>query len=257
MATQVSKKRKFVADGLFYAELDEFLQRELGEDGYSGVEVRVTPVRTEIIIRATRTQSVLGEKGRRIRELTSLVQKRFNFPENNVELYAERVSNRALSAVAQAESLRFKLLGGLAVRRACYGVLRYIMENGAKGVEITVSGKLRAQRAKSMKFRDGYMIKSGNAARDYVDMAVRHLKMKQGVLGIKIKIMLPHDPTGKNGCPTQYSDVITVSDPKPDPAAVAQATASKQPYAENRQLPESAPQQGQALPQQVPVMPAQ
>jgi len=36
------------------------LTRELAEDGYSGVEVRVTPMRTEIIIRATRTQNVLG-----------------------------------------------------------------------------------------------------------------------------------------------------------------------------------------------------
>ena len=93
------------------------LTRELAEDGYSGVEVRVTPMRTEIIIRATRTQNVLGEKGRRIRELTSVVQKRFNFPENGVELYAEKVVNRGLCAIAQAESLRYKLLGGLAVRR--------------------------------------------------------------------------------------------------------------------------------------------
>ena len=94
MAAQVSKKRKFVADGVFKAELNEFLTRELAEDGYSGVEVtlmhaqvptvfhptplkvRVTPTRTEIIIMATRTQNVLGEKGRRIRELTSVVQKR-------------------------------------------------------------------------------------------------------------------------------------------------------------------------------------
>ena len=70
MAAQISKKRKFVADGVFKAELNEFLTRELAEDGYSGVEVRVTPTRTEIIIMATRTQNVLGEKGRRIRELT-------------------------------------------------------------------------------------------------------------------------------------------------------------------------------------------
>src|SRR4051812_23505186 len=90
----ISKKRKFVADGVFFAEINEFFQRELGEDGYSGCEVRVTPVRTEIIIRATRTQNVLGEKGRRIRELTSLVQKRFNFPEGNVKLYAERYGTR-------------------------------------------------------------------------------------------------------------------------------------------------------------------
>ncbi len=53
---------QFVADGVFYAELNELLNRELAEDGYSGVEVRVTPMRTEIIIRATRTQNVLGER---------------------------------------------------------------------------------------------------------------------------------------------------------------------------------------------------
>ena len=86
----------------------------------------MTPTRTEIIIMATRTQNVLGEKGRRIRELTSVVQKRFNFPEGTVELYAEKVATRGLCAIAQAESLRYKLIGGLAVRRACYGVLRYV-----------------------------------------------------------------------------------------------------------------------------------
>jgi hypothetical protein len=59
----------------------------------------------------------VGERGRRIRELTSVIQKRFKFPENGVELYAEKVNNRGLCAIAQAESLRYKLLGGLAVRR--------------------------------------------------------------------------------------------------------------------------------------------
>merc|ERR1712166_1672643 len=175
MASQnVSKKRKFVADGVFFAELHELLVRELAEDGYSGVEVRQTPARHEIIIRATRTQNVLGEKGRRIRELTAVVQKRFNFPNGSVELYAEKVLNRGLCAVAQAESLKFKLLGGLAVRRACYGAIRNVMESGALGCEVIVSGKLRAQRAKSMKFADGYMIKAGNPCREFIDSAVRH-----------------------------------------------------------------------------------
>ena len=59
--------------------------------------------------------------------------------------YAEKVATRALCAIAQAESLRYKLIGGLAVRRACYGVLRFIMESGAKGCEVVVSGKLRGQ----------------------------------------------------------------------------------------------------------------
>ncbi|KAI3501966.1 hypothetical protein L1887_29995 [Cichorium endivia] len=220
MATQMSKKRKFVADGVFFAELNEVLTRELAEDGYSGVEVRVTPMRTEIIIRATRTQNVLGEKGRRIRELTSLVQKRFKFPENSVELYAERVNNRGLCAIAQAESLRYKLLGGLAVRRACYGVLRFVMENGAKGCEVIVSGKLRAQRAKSMKFKDGYMVSSGQPVKEYIDSAVRHVLLRQGVLGIKVKIMLDWDPTGKLGPKTPLPDNVIIHMPKDDVVAL-------------------------------------
>merc|ERR1712093_565235 len=118
----ISKRRKFVADGVFFAELNEFFQRELAEEGYSGVEVRVTPTVTDIII-----------------------------------------------------------------RRACYGVLRFIMESGSKGCEVVVSGKLRAARAKSMKFTDGFMIHSGQPAKDFIDSATRHVLLRQGVLGIKVK----------------------------------------------------------------------
>lgn len=135
---QMTKKRKFIREGIFNAEINNFLMRELAEDGYrfdlalyltlckqalvySGVDIRKTPTRTEVIIRATRTQSVVGDRGRRIRELTELVAKRFGFPEGTLNLYAEKVNERGLCAVAQCESLRYKLVGGLAVRRACYG----------------------------------------------------------------------------------------------------------------------------------------
>jgi small subunit ribosomal protein S3e len=226
----ISKKRKFVADGVFYAELNEYLQRELSEDGYTGVEVRHTPTRTEIIVRATKTMNVLGVKGRRIRELTMLVQKRFGFNEGSVELYAEKVNGRGLSAVAQAESLKSKLLANVAVRRACHSIVRFVMESGAKGVEVVVSGKLRAARAKSMKFVDGFMIHSGQPAIDFIDFAVRHVKMRQGVLGIKIKIMRDVDPKGKMGPSKPLPDLVTILEPKeeapiPVPAVqVANAT---------------------------------
>merc|ERR1712203_1191891 len=179
-------------------------------------------IRTEIIIRATRTREVLGEKGRRIRELTAVVQKRYGFPENSVELFAERVGNRASCAMAQAESLRFKLLGGLAVRRACYGVVRFIMENGAKGCEVIISGKLRAQRAKAMKFKDGYLISTGEPKKHYIDEAVRHVAMRQGMLGIKVKIMLAHDPDGKMGPKLPMPDNVIVHEPKDEPIAMQQ-----------------------------------
>ena len=83
---QITKKRKAVQDGVFKAELNNFLMKELAEDGYSGVEVRRAPARTEVIIMATRTQNVLGDRGRRIRELTSVVQKRFGATAGAVEV---------------------------------------------------------------------------------------------------------------------------------------------------------------------------
>ena len=86
MAQQISKKHKAIQDGIFKAELNNFLMKELAEDGYSGVEVRRAPARTECIILATRTQNVLGERGRRIRELTAVVQKRFGGSVGTVEV---------------------------------------------------------------------------------------------------------------------------------------------------------------------------
>merc|ERR1712083_411616 len=115
---------------------------------------------------------------------------------------------------AQCESLRFKLMGGLAVRRACYGVVRFIMENGAKGCEVIISGKLRAQRAKVMKFKDGYLISTGEPKRHYIDEAVRHVLMRQGVLGVRVKIMLAHDPEGKMGPKLMMPDNVIVHEPK-------------------------------------------
>jgi len=210
---QISKKHLFVRDGLFKSEADEFFKRELSEDGYSGIVVRKSKT-CEIIIIATRPSQVLGEKTRRIRELTAIVNKRWGAQQGQIDLYVERVANRGLSAVAQAESLRYKLMAGLPVRRAAYGVVRFVMESGAKGCEVIVSGKIRGQRAKAMKFCDGMMIHSGNPVKEYVDTAVRHVQLRQGMLGIKVKILKPHDPEGLNGPKTLYPDIITIHEPK-------------------------------------------
>ena len=77
-----------------------------------------------------------------------------------------------------------------------------------------MSGKLRAQRAKSMKFKDGYMLKTGDITNYYVDKATAHVKLRSGVLGVKVSIQLPHDPTGREGLAKLLPDVVVVHDPK-------------------------------------------
>lgn len=217
MPHPLAKKRKIVRDGVYFAELYEFLKRELCEDGFSGVEHRVTPTRTEIVIKATKTREVLGDKGRRMRELTSLIQQRFKYKAGGLALFVDRVQNRGLCALAQAESLRFKLVNQLPVRRAAMGVIRFVMESGGKGCEVIVSGKIRGQRGKTMKFRDGYLIKSGAARKMFVDEAMRHVYLRAGAIGVKVRIMAPVEADGSSG--RMLPDVITVLPPKENPTA--------------------------------------
>ena len=99
---------------------------------------------------------------------------------------------------------------------AANSVTKSVMLEGAKGVEVIVSGKLRQQRAKSMKFKSGYMICTGQPKLDFVDVAIRHVFFKQGIMGVKVKIMLPHDPLGKKGVSHILPDTVVINDPKPE-----------------------------------------
>eukprot|EP01156_Anaeramoeba_ignava_P011640 Anaeramoba_ignava/a484217_275.p1 GENE.a484217_275~~a484217_275.p1 ORF type:complete len:232 (+),score=72.47 a484217_275:32-727(+) len=213
--TKISKKRKFINEGLFHAEVDSFFINHIAKLGYSGCRITTTPTRTNIWIQTTSPDKVAGDKGRKLRELTLLLQNRFNFPDGKVELYTQRVEHRGLNAVVQAEAVKHRLTIGIPVRRACYSAMRQIMDSGAKGCEIVVSGKLRGQRAKAMKFRDGYMLKTGTPSIEHVTKAVRHIKLKQGVLGVRVSIMLPYDPEEKKGGVTKRQpDSIHVFPPK-------------------------------------------
>ena len=109
----------------------EYMTHGLAKNVYCRVEAQLNPTRNEIIIRENRKQRFLGEKGDRIRELTSVVQKRFNFHEGSVELYAEKVASRGLYAIAQDRSLLYKPIREMAVHRECHGVLQFIMESRA------------------------------------------------------------------------------------------------------------------------------
>ncbi|KAI0978045.1 hypothetical protein GJ496_001496 [Pomphorhynchus laevis] len=229
--SSLSIKRKFIMEALFRAELNEFFKRELSaEDGFSGIEIRNNPSNYQIFIKATKTQQVVGEKGRRIRELSSVISKRFNLTPDKIVLVASKVEDRGLCAMTQAESLRYKLIEGVAVRRACYGVIRYVMDSGARGVEIVVSGKLRGQRAKSMKFLDGLMIHSGHPVKEFVRTAVRHVQLRQGMLGIKVKIMLPDGHTCKGKISKPLPDHISILKPKEEPELIS-------PYSVNKEEP--------------------
>jgi len=190
---KLNTKKKFVADGVFNAELNAFLTRVLGMEGYAGIEVRATSVSTEIRIRAAKHDELMEKGARRVREIKSLIEKRYNFndEDNKVELTIRPLQyDRALCAAANAENLKFKLLSGTPVRMAVNNIMGNVMRRNAVGCEVIVSGKVRGQRAKAQKYSSGYQISTGQPKKEFIDVAVRHINMRQGVLGVKVKIMM-------------------------------------------------------------------
>ena len=113
------------------------------------------------------------------------------------------------------------------VCRACYSVMRFLMGAGAQGVEVVVSGKIKGQRAKAMKFVDGLMIHSGDPVNYYVDRAVRHVRLPQGILGIRVKVMLRQDHKGECGPMIPLPDFVAIGNPKEETLLSAPYTVNK------------------------------
>ena len=77
---------------------------------------------------------------------------------------------------------------GTAFRRATMWTLNQIMEGGAMGVQITVSGKLRGDRSAFEKHTQGILPRAGNYAKNIVTEDITHTKTPMGLIGIKIRI---------------------------------------------------------------------
>lgn len=211
-----STKRKFVADGVFRAEVNELLSQALADFGFSGMEVNFTKSATEVRVLVSKFNDLMDQSkqsGIKIKELKGLIEQRYGFdrvPDHKFVLLAKKATHMGLNAQEQAEYLKKRLLLGVPVRTAAMNVIKQMLAKGAKGCEVVVSGKLRQQRAKSMKFRDGYLIHSGQPKKEFNDVAVRHIGLRQGIMGVKVKIMLPYKAE------TAYGKGFGVSKPLPD-----------------------------------------
>jgi small subunit ribosomal protein S3e len=156
----------------------------------------------------------------KIKELLGLIEQRFgfkNYTNHKLTLLAKQTKHGGICAQEQAEYLKKRYLMGVPVRTGALSVIRMMIQKGAKGVEVIVSGKLRQQRAKSMKFKDGYMIHSGQPRITYIDTAIRHIELRTGIMGIKVRIMLPHVSEvkrGNFGVEKALPDHITFIEPK-------------------------------------------
>lgn len=185
----MSVVKHFIDESIKKTEIDEFLQKELERSGYGGVDITKTPLGTHIVVYTMRPGVVIGRGGEAIKDLATVLEGKFGLP--NPQISVAEIEIPELNAYVIGSRIASALRRGVHYRRAGYWALNQVMDAGALGVEIIISGKLRAQRARYEKFRVGYLPKSGEPPLRYLRKAELHVQLKPGIFGVKIRIMPP------------------------------------------------------------------
>jgi small subunit ribosomal protein S3 len=185
----MADEHQFIEDGLQKSQIDEFFAEELGRAGYGGMEVAKTPMGTQIVLKAEKPGMVIGKGGENIRKVTTTLEERFDLDDPQIDV--QEVDEPDLNARIVADRLANALERGWYFRKAGHTTLERIMDSGALGAEIVLSGKVTGARSRVEKFNDGYIKHNGEPAETIVDEGQGVAVMKLGTIGVTVKIIPP------------------------------------------------------------------
>jgi len=185
-------------------ELDEFLKEELKDAGFGGADIQKSQLGTRLTLYVTRPGLVIGRKGSGIRDLTSKLEVKFGLTSPQISVVEVEVPE--LNPKIMCNRLAQLIERGTAFRRAALWTVNTIKNAGALGVEVTISGKLRSERAHFEKHSSGIIPKSGNMADKVVREGITHVLTKMGIMGIRLKIAI------KNATPPEFELITNFKD---------------------------------------------
>lgn len=182
----MSAVKNVIKDNYNMMLLHDYLKQSIREAGFSHAEISKTPTGTRIGLHVTRPGIVIGRKGTGIKELTEKLETDFGL--KNPQVSVVEIEKPELSPSVMCNRMAAHLERGTAFRRATMWTLNQVMENGAMGVQITVSGKLRGDRSAFEKHTAGVLPRAGHHAEVIVDEDVAHVNTPMGLIGVRIRI---------------------------------------------------------------------
>jgi small subunit ribosomal protein S3 len=174
---------------------DEFSIREhvkkiLGKGKVSRVKIIYTPVGEKIIVSTHKPGLIIGRKGEKVDELRRILKTKFRLENPTIEIDEIKKPEFDAQLIADEIALGLERFGPLRFKVIAYRTLQKIMNAGAAGAEIRLSGKLPGARAKTWRFSQGYLKKTGDDSK-VVDRAQARAETKPGTVGIKVSILSP------------------------------------------------------------------
>jgi len=185
----MADEHEFIEDGMQMSQIDEFFEEELGRAGYGGMDVAKTPMGTQIVLEAEKPGMVIGKGGENIRKITTALEEKFNLEDPQIDV--QEVDEPDLNARIVADRLANALERGWYFRKAGHTTIDRIMDAGALGAEIVLSGKVTGARSRVEKFNRGYIKHNGEPAETVVDHGQGVAVMKLGTIGVDVKIIPP------------------------------------------------------------------
>ena len=184
----MSAVKNVIKDNYNMMLLKDYLRKQIKDAGFSHAEISKTPTGTRVALHVTRPGIVIGRKGSGIRELTERLEKDFGL--KNPQISVNEIEKPDLSPSVMCTRMASHLERGTAFRRATMWTMKQIMESGAMGVQITISGKLRGDRSAFEKHIAGILPRAGHHAEVIVDEDIAHVKTAMGLIGIRIRIAI-------------------------------------------------------------------
>ncbi len=172
-------------------KIREYIKKRLEKGKISKVRIEYTPIGEKIIVSTHKPGLVIGRKGERIAELTRVLKNRFKLENPSVEIDEIKQPEFDAQIIADEIALGLERFGPLRFKVIAYRTLQKIMDAGALGCEIILSGRLPGARAKSWRFAQGYLKKVGDSAK-VVDRAQAIAQTKPGTVGVKVSILSPY-----------------------------------------------------------------
>ena len=180
-------KQYFVKQSIKELEIEKFIKESFPMGDYSKIEIQRTPLGIKIVIFTNKPGRIIGRSGRNINEMTDAIKERFGL--ENPQLDVKTIRNPDLDAKLVAKSIVSSLERGFNYKKIGNIMIRRVMDAGAVGAEIVISGKFGTGKGATAKFLEGYLKHCGQPAKELVDYGFEEANTRPGKIGVKVKIM--------------------------------------------------------------------
>ena len=165
-------------------KIREFIKKNILNSGVSEIVIERSGKKCSVFIHTSRPGFVIGKKGSDIEKIKGKISK---ITESEVSVNIKEIKKPELNAYLVAENISQQLVKRIAYRRAMKRAMQSAMWLGAKGIKVTLSGRLAGNEiARSEWLREGSI--PLHTLRANLDYAEAEALTTYGIIGVKVWI---------------------------------------------------------------------